>query len=82
MDDSKPSFGYYSNNLKDVKVITKDNVNILTGYYLKDDIKISLSFTLQDEKTIKLNGVHLDESGVAEILKFMNKKVVQILQIL
>ena len=74
MDDSKPSFGYYSNNLKDVKVITKDNVNILTGYYLKDDIKISLSLTLQDEKTIKLNSVHLDESGVAEILKFMNRK--------
>lgn len=82
MDNSKPLFGYCSNDLKDVKVITKDDVIILTGYYLKDDIKISLSFTIQDENTIKLNGVYLDENGVAEILKFMNKKVVQILQIL
>lgn len=40
MDDSKFLFGYYSNNLKDVKVIIKDNVNILIGYYFKDDIKI------------------------------------------
>lgn len=74
MDNSKPLFGYCSNDLKDVKVITKDDVIILTGYYLKDDIKISLSFTIQDENTIKLNGVYLDENGVAEILKFMNKK--------
>ncbi|MCQ7016878.1 hypothetical protein, partial [Clostridioides difficile] len=35
---------------------------------------ISLSFTIQHENTIKLNGVYLDENGVAEILKFMNKK--------
>ncbi|HBH0888049.1 TPA: hypothetical protein KR706_003913, partial [Clostridioides difficile] len=34
MDNSKPLFGYCSNDLKDVKVITKDDVIILTGYYL------------------------------------------------
>ncbi|UUV16739.1 TcdA/TcdB pore-forming domain-containing protein [Clostridioides difficile] len=74
MDDSKPAFGYYSEYLKDVTIINKDDVSLFTGHYLKDDIKISLSFSIQDENTIKLNGVALDENGVSEILKFMNKK--------
>ncbi|MGO1042552.1 TcdA/TcdB pore-forming domain-containing protein [Clostridioides difficile] len=74
MDDSKPAFGHYSEYLKDVEIITKDDVSLFIGYYLNDDIKISLSFNIQDENTIKLNGVALDENGVAKILMFMNKK--------
>nr|Q46342.1 RecName: Full=Cytotoxin-L; AltName: Full=Lethal toxin; Short=LT; Contains: RecName: Full=Glucosyltransferase TcsL [Paeniclostridium sordellii]CAA57959.1 cytotoxin L [[Clostridium] sordellii] [Paeniclostridium sordellii] len=72
MPDSNNLFIYSSKDLKDIRIINKGDVKLLIGNYFKDDMKVSLSFTIEDTNTIKLNGVYLDENGVAQILKFMN----------
>lgn len=51
MDGSNPTFGYYSRDLKNVRIIAKDDVIIFTRYYFTEDyVAATGTVTIDDEE--------------------------------